>query len=61
LEPKEQLRESDVVDESDARHDRALLNGFEVERSAYNISVWNGYLPVDCVDTMIKMGWDYST
>ena len=27
-------------------------------RSAENVRLWNLYLPEDCVNTMIKMGWD---
>jgi hypothetical protein len=30
-------------------------------RSAGNIKLWNSYLPYDCVDTMIKLGWDRTT
>lgn len=29
-------------------------------RSAANISAWQSYLPQDCIDAMIKMGWDHS-
>jgi hypothetical protein len=27
-------------------------------RSVGNIRLWSSYLPEDCVNTMIKMGWD---
>jgi hypothetical protein len=27
-------------------------------RSAENVRQWKLYLPEDCVNTMIKMGWD---
>jgi|HubBroStandDraft_2_1064218.scaffolds.fasta_scaffold1202244_2 hypothetical protein len=30
-------------------------------RSAANIRIWRSYLPEDCVNTMIKMGWDQTT
>jgi hypothetical protein len=30
----------------------------ESVRSVGNIRLWNSYLPYDCVNTMIKMGWD---
>jgi hypothetical protein len=30
----------------------------DAERSAENILLWRSYLPQDCVDTMIAMGWD---
>jgi hypothetical protein len=26
-------------------------------RAAENVRLWNSYLPEDCVNTMIKMGW----
>jgi hypothetical protein len=30
-------------------------------RSEENISRWLSYLPITCVQTMIKMGWDKTT
>jgi hypothetical protein len=27
-------------------------------RSVANIALWNTYLPKDCVDSMISLGWD---
>lgn len=30
-------------------------------RSARNIADWNSYLSTDCVRTMVRMGWDYTT
>ena len=32
----------------------------DAARSAENIRIWRSYLPKDCVDTMIAMGWDLS-
>jgi len=32
-----------------------------MERSARNVAAWRSYLPAECVDTMIAMGWDKST
>ena len=29
-----------------------------IDSSAENVRLWNLYLPEDCVNTMIKMGWD---
>jgi hypothetical protein len=29
-------------------------------RSLQNIALWKSYLPADCVETMIAMGWDLS-
>ena len=26
-----------------------------------NVRLWKSYLPADCVNTMIAMGWDLST
>ncbi|HWJ36662.1 MAG TPA: hypothetical protein VNR70_15455 [Steroidobacteraceae bacterium] len=30
-------------------------------RSASNISKWSIYLPLECVKSMVRMGWDVST
>ncbi len=30
-------------------------------RSERNIATWREYLPGECVRTMIRMGWDYTT
>lgn len=32
-----------------------------IARSAKNILEWNSYLPLDCVKTMVRMGWDRTT
>jgi hypothetical protein len=32
----------------------------ESSRSAANIRAWRSYLPPECVETMIRMGWDRS-
>jgi hypothetical protein len=37
---------------SDDGHDAAIA------RAAHNVSQWMSYLPKDCVDTMIRHGWD---
>ena len=34
---------------------------FDVVRSEANILRWMEYLPQDCIDTMIRLGWDVST
>jgi len=31
------------------------------ERSAGNVLSWTAYLPPDCVEMMVKMGWDHTT
>jgi hypothetical protein len=35
-----------------------LMAGADDERSAKNVSQWTSYLPKDCVDAMVKSGWD---
>lgn len=46
-------------------HDKALihvpLRAADAKRSVHNIFEWNGYLPANCVRTMVRMGWDYTT
>ena len=46
-------------------HDRVLihvpLRAADAKRSVQNILEWNGYLPANCVRTMVRMGWDYTT
>ena len=37
------------------------LRAADAKRSVKNILEWNSYLPADCVKTMVRMGWDYST
>jgi hypothetical protein len=48
----------------DVKGDDTRVNGnisaADAARSAENIRIWRSYLPKDCVDTMIKMGWDLS-
>jgi hypothetical protein len=39
----------------------APLRAADAKRSVENILQWNCYLPADCVKTMIRMGWDYTT
>jgi len=33
----------------------------DASRSERNIAAWREYLPNECVRTMIRMGWDYTT
>jgi hypothetical protein len=42
-------------------HIAGFFSEAERARSARNISVWQSYLPPDCVQSMINMGWDHST
>jgi hypothetical protein len=30
-------------------------------RAEANVKIWRSYLPADCVDTMIRMGWHRTT
>lgn len=30
-------------------------------RAQANVAIWRSYLPADCVDTMIRMGWHETT
>jgi hypothetical protein len=48
-------------DESPSGWDRAQGSAAELTPSQENISMWQSYLPQDCVETMIRMGWDVST
>jgi hypothetical protein len=46
-------------------HDKASirvpLRAADARRSVNNILQWNTYLPANCVRTMVRMGWDYTT
>jgi hypothetical protein len=33
----------------------------DLRRSTMNIEMWSTYLPADCIETMIRMGWDKTT
>jgi hypothetical protein len=37
------------------------LRAADARRSVKNILQWNSYLPANCVRTMVRMGWDYTT
>lgn len=37
------------------------LRAADAKRSVQNILEWNDYLPANCVRTMVRMGWDYTT
>jgi hypothetical protein len=51
--PLPRVRRADATTESTERTSSA-----DDVRSAGNIQAWRGYLPEDCIGTMIKMGWD---
>jgi len=40
---------------------RVPLRAADARHSVQNILQWNSYLPGDCVRTMVRMGWDYTT
>jgi hypothetical protein len=40
---------------------RIPLRAADARRSVKNILHWNTYLPPNCVRTMVRMGWDYTT
>ena len=40
---------------------RVPLRAADAKNSVKNILLWNSYLPSDCVKTMVRMGWDYTT
>jgi hypothetical protein len=33
----------------------------EPTRRSKNVLIWQSYLPHDCVESMVNMGWDHST
>jgi hypothetical protein len=51
-----------LVEESSEPHIPAdgQISKADAARAAENIRVWRTYLPQDCVDTMIEMGWHLS-
>ena len=40
---------------------KAAADAADAARSAANILEWKSYLPAECVESMIAMGWDIST
>jgi hypothetical protein len=45
----------------ESSNDDAWLPDAEERHAGNNILEWLSYLPDDCVNTMIEMGWDAST
>jgi hypothetical protein len=39
----------------------ARVGNAELVRSEENILRWMAYLPQDCIEAMIRMGWDVTT
>ncbi len=39
----------------------ACRQAYDATRVEKNIAEWSSYLPADCVNTMISMGWHVST
>ena len=54
-------RKDDKVTDAPARGVDEWTNDFDVAHSERNILAWMKYLPQDCIETMIRMGWDCST
>ncbi len=46
--------------ESDPDLDDAEISGTHA-RAAANIKEWRTYLPADCVNTMLRLGWHLTT
>jgi hypothetical protein len=40
---------------------QAAISDADIARSEENILQWMQYLPNDCIQCMIRMGWDVST
>jgi hypothetical protein len=38
-----------------------MVSNADIVRSEENILRWMTYLPQDCIETMIRMGWDVTT
>jgi hypothetical protein len=54
-----QLKQQEVAEP--ARAPPVVMQACDAARSQQNIAEWSSYLPADCVNTMISMGWDVST
>jgi hypothetical protein len=39
----------------------ATFSNADIARSEENILQWMQYLPADCIQSMIRMGWDVTT
>jgi hypothetical protein len=53
---------TDVAAElSDTRSLNTTPTVADVARSDSNVLQWMSYLPEDCINTMIAMGWDVTT
>ena len=59
LPPQPSPSRPESIDEKALFH--VPLRAADARRSVKNILEWNAYLPADCVKTMVRMGWDYTT
>ena len=50
-----------AIDETQPTSGDPEVSDFDVTYSEENILKWMAYLPPDCVQCMIRMGWDIST
>ncbi len=53
--------QSESSDASQAPEPPAAVQAGDPARSEQNIADWSSYLPADCVNTMVSMGWHVST
>lgn len=51
----------DLVEDPTAPGSTDAQNDADLLRSEMNVRRWMEYLPVDCIKTMIQMGWDVTT
>jgi hypothetical protein len=55
------VSQPEVSDAFRAPAPRLGMQACDAARSEKNIAEWSSYLPADCVNSMISMGWDVST
>jgi hypothetical protein len=51
----------DLLEDLPANSSLDAQSEADVARSERNILQWMEYLPEDCIETMIRMGWDVTT
>ena len=61
-----QLLNTPTTEEFGGSYGNATSSGLPVSeiaarRSAENIDSWQAYLPANCIETMVRLGWDHST
>jgi hypothetical protein len=58
---RQQRVSAELQEQSGARASEGQVSDARTPRSTENILQWMSYLPEDCVQTMIAMGWDVTT